>query len=370
MALNKLGTYIEPINRRNTQEEYTENDVCGISTSKCFIKTKADLDGVKLSNYKVVKKHEFAYVPDTSRRGEKIGLAYASQKDCIVSSIYTVFRIKKDAPMLPDYLFMYFNRPEFDRYTRFNSWGSAREVFTWQEMCDIDIDVPDLPTQEKYVKTYLAMLENQKAYETGLEDLKLVCDGYIEDLRRNMPCEEIGKYIEEVNTRNTLLKVSLVQGVENTSRFIETKANINGLDFSNYKIVNENYFAYNPSRINIGSIALKLRNSNVCIVSPMYTVFKVINEKELLSEYLMLWLSRLEFFRSTLFYAMGSVRDIFSFSCMKEVKIPIPDIKIQKSIVAIYNAYIMRKEINEKLKAQIKDLCPILIKGSLEEAKK
>ena len=137
----------------------------------------------------------------------------------------------------------------------------------------------------------------------------------------------------------------------------------------NYKIVYESFFTYNPSRINIGSIALRRENVPPCIVSPMYIVFSVIDSNVLLPEYLMLWFARKEFQRSTLFYATGSVRDTFDFSNMREVKIPIPDIEVQKSIVNIYKVYNIRKEINERLKSQIKDICPILIKGSIDEAR-
>ena len=134
---------------------------------------------------------------------------------------------------------------------------------------------------------------------------------------------------------------------------------------SNYKIVHKGQFAYNPSRINLGSIALL--NGDTCIISPMYIVFEIIDTNRLLPEYLMLWFGRKEFQRSTFFYATGSVRDTFNFDLMREVKIPIPDIDTQKAIVNIYNVYIKRKEINEQLKTQIKDICPILIKGSIEE---
>lgn len=123
-------------------------------------------------------------------------------------------------------------------------------------MCDIEIELPDLPTQKKFVNVYLSMLENQKAYERGLDDLKLVCDGYIEDLRRKMPCEKIGPYIKEESNRNKDLAILNVQGVNSSSSFGETKADTNGLDFTNYKIVSAGQFAYNPSRINVGSIAL------------------------------------------------------------------------------------------------------------------
>ena len=260
---------------------------------------------------------------------------------------------------------MFFNRPEFDRYVITNSWGSSTEFYNWEDICGVELNLPVYDVQCKYVNIYNAMLANQRCYEQGLEDLKLVCDGYIEELRRQLPCYEIGPHITESNERNTDLLISNVQGVNSTSSFGETKADTTGLDFRNYKIVRKGQFAYNPSRINLGSIAL-LRDKD-CIVSPMYIVFDVIDPNVILPEYLMMWFGRSEFQRSTLFYAAGSVRDTFGFDVMKEVKIPIPNIDIQKNIVNIYNAYQLRREINEQLKAQIKELCPILIKGSLEE---
>ena len=326
------------------------------------------MDGVSLAPYLLVKPDDFAYVTVTSRNGEKITLAHNTTKDTyIVSSSYVVFRVARKDLLLSDYLFMYFNRPEFDRYARFNSWGSARETFDWGTMCDIEIELPDLAVQQKYVDIYNAMVANQQSYERGLDDLKLVCDGYIEDLRRQMPCERIGQYIGEENNRNKDLQIANVQGVNSSSAFGETRADTNGLDFRNYKIVKNNQFAYNPSRINLGSISL-YKNDTDCIISPMYCVFSVKDEKELLPEYLMLWFGRKEFQRSTLFYAMGSVRDTFDFSLMEEVEIPIPDISIQQSIVDIYHVYMTRKSIYEKLKAQIKNICPILIRGSLVES--
>lgn len=197
MALRKikLGQLLEPCENKNKDLKFTIENLKGISIKKQFIETKADMDGVSLKPYLIVKPDEFAYVPTTSRNGEKITIAHNDSNDTyVVSSSYIVFRVKEPQIISSDYLFMYFNRPEFDRLSRYNSWGSARETFTWQEMCDIEIELPDLPTQEKYVNIYKAMVDNQKAYERGLDDLKLVCDGYIEDLRKRMPCEEIGKF--------------------------------------------------------------------------------------------------------------------------------------------------------------------------------
>ena len=365
----KLGDLIRLEDERNSKEIFTLDDVKGISIQKNFIETKADMEGVSLRPYILVKPDSFAYVTVTSRNGEKITLAHNDTENTyIVSSSYIVFSIKKKDLLNSDYLFMYFNRPEFDRYSRFNSWGSARETFSWEDMCDIDIDLPDLPTQQKYVDIYNAMVANQQSYERGLEDLKLVCDGYIEDLRRNMPCEKIGPYIEVVDERNTKKKlhVSDVKSVNMNGTFAKTVANVDADRIHTYKIVHSNDFAY-TNRINIGSIARRMPNDGECLVSASYDVFHITDTNKLLPEYLTLWIRRSEFFRSTGFFAAGSVKDIFSVDMMKEVEIPIPDISIQKSIAEIYAVYTQRKGINEKLKAQIKDICPILIKGSLEE---
>lgn len=369
MALSKykLGELIEQCDQRNFDNEYILDDVRGISTGKEFISTKANMDGVSLLTYKVVAQREFAYVADTSRRGEKIAIAFnTGDKPILISSIYTVFRVSQNENLVSDYLFMFFNRPEFDRYARFNSWGSARETFDWDTLCDIDIELPDLPTQQKYVDVYNAMLANQQSYEHGLDDLKLTCDAYIEELRRKTPCQAIGPYIDFVNESNSEYVYTHVQGVESSGSFMDTRANMQGVDIGKYTVVHKGNIAYNPSRINIGSIAI-YTSDEPCVVSPMYSVFKVIDTDKILPEYLMSWFGRTEFQRYTWYYAAGSVRDTFDFNLMQEVKFPIPSIETQKDIVNILTAYNTRKEINEKLKSQIKNICSILIKGSLEE---
>ena len=371
MALKKikLGELIEQTEEKNKDLKYTLNDVKGISIKKIFIETKADMEGVSLKPYLLVKPDCFAYVTVTSRNGEKITIAHNNTNNTyIVSSSYIVFKIKRVDLLNSDYLFMYFNRPEFDRYTRYNSWGSARETFSWQDMCDIEIELPDLETQQKYVDIYLAMVKNQQAYERGLDDLKLVCDAYIEDLRKQMPCEEIGKYLNEKKIINKGNKVTKLYGLTNNNGFQNPSSMSEGVDISRYKCVSKDEIVYPPPHLGeIGTIDIFKYNEGV--VSPMYIVFEIINKNQLLPDYLIMWLKRKEFMRYAFFAACDSIRDTFDFNKMCEYKIPIPDIKIQKSIADIYKCYIKRKEINEKLKNQIKDLCPILIKGSLEEGK-
>lgn len=363
----KLFEYIELYSEKCNIPDLTNNDISGINKEKEFFEPSNQV-GTDTSGYKIVPPKYFACNLMHVGRDVVLPIAYNhSKNNKIVSPAYFVFRFKENVDILNDYFFIYLKSKERDRYFWFNTDSSIRDGMSWDDFINIELKFPPLPIQQKYVDIYKAMVENQQTYERGLDDLKLVCDAYIEDLRRKMPCEEIGKYLQKISNKNSKLEIINIKGVESSGKFAETKANIDGLDFTSYKIVARNQFAYNPSRINLGSIALC---EEECIVSPMYEVFCVKDERILLPKYLMLWLRRDEFLRSTIFYAIGSVRDTFDFNLMQEVRIPIPNTKIQQSIVNIYNAYNKRKEINEKLKAQIKEICPILIKGSIEEAKR
>lgn len=367
MALIKLGNYIELCDLKNTDDKYTEEDVAGISTQKKMITTKADLSGIKLTLYRVVPPKHFAYVPDTSRRGDKISLCYNNTSGTfLVSSISIVFYVKDEDELNPDFLFMYFNRPEFDRYSRFNSWGSVRETFSWEDMCDMDIPLPPLALQQKYVNVYNAMVANQKAYERGLEDLKLTCDAYIEDLRRKMPCEKIGKYIHPYNVKNVDGKITLEQGINIKKEFITPQRS--NQNFLNRKIVRTGQIAY-CTQLNNANVAIALRTGPDCIVSGVYDVIELNENCNLMSEYIMLWLTRSEFGRFVYWSSEGTSYEFLKYENLENYKIPIPSLPIQQSIVDIYTVYKQRQNINEKLKAQIKDICPILIKGSIEEGR-
>lgn len=367
----KLGKLIEQCDNRNTDEEYTADDVRGISTGKEFIETKANMDGVSLTSYKIVKENEFAYVADTSRRGDKIAVAFnRNEGNILISSIYTVFYVSKPELLLSDYLFMYFNRTEFDRYSRFNSWGSARETFSWEDMCDIEIDLPPLPIQQKYVDIYNALIVNQQSYERGLEDLKLVCDAYIEDLRRKMPCKPIGPYIERHDVRNGPNGTKNVMGVSTAKEFREPTSKVNRNELDNYKVVKPRQISFVQTTHNEKVFAYAFNNTDEdIVVTSVNEVFSV-DEDKLLPEYLSMFFNRTEFDRYARFHSWGSARETFTWDDLIKVEIPIADITVQKSIADIYKVYKDRKGINEKLKAQIKDICPILIKGSIEEARK
>ncbi len=253
----------------------------------------------------------------------------------------------------------------------FKTYGSATLFFNWDNMCELEIELPDIIIQRKFVAIYKAMVANPQSYERGLEDLKLVCDGYIENLRQKMPSEKIGKYLIWSDQRNDCgLPVDAVRGLSTGKEMIPTKADMDGVGLDNYKTVKPGQIAYVPDTSRRGDkISLGFNNSeDTYLVSSISTVFGT-NTDCLIPEYLMLFLTRAEFDRYARFNSWGSARETFDWDEMCNVEIPVPDIEIQKAIAEVYSVYTERKKINEQLKAQIKDICPILIKGSLEEEK-
>lgn len=373
MALSKirLGDIVIPYKNKCGNPHLTPYEVSGVNRDKEFFEPSHQV-GADTENYQNVPPHFFACNLMHVGRDVVLPIAF-NHTDSIkhVSPAYTVFSLKENVGILEEYFFLYLKSDERDRYFWFHTDSSVRDGMSWEDFCDIEIDLPSLDIQQKYVDVYNAMLANQQNYERGLEDLKLVCDGYIEDLRRNMPCEKIGGYIEERNLKNSGNKIKEVRSVSVTKEFKLTNAKVNKNELSNYLVVQPKEIAFVQTTGNEKVLAFAYNNYNYpVVVSSVDKVFCSKNENVLDLQYLSLFLSRKEFDRYARFNSWGSARETFTFEDMKEVEIPIPDIEIQKSIVNIYNCYIERKRINEQLKAQIKDICPILIKGSIEEGKK
>lgn len=148
----QLGQFIRQVDVRNSEGK--EENLLGVSIQKKFIPSIANIVGTDLSNYKIVRTGQFAYGPVTSRNGEKISIAYLDEEDCIISSSYTVFEVENKEELAPEYLMLWFSRPEFDRYARYESHGSVREIFDWNELCMVELPVPDIEKQRKIVKAY------------------------------------------------------------------------------------------------------------------------------------------------------------------------------------------------------------------------
>ena len=151
----KLGEYIREIDRRNTENR--QDNLLGLSVAKCFIPSIANTVGTDFRKYKVVEKGQFAYIPDTSRRGDKIAIALLEDWESgLVSNVYTVFEVIGEG-LLPKYLELWFRRPEFDRYARFKSHGSVREIFDWEQLCDVELPIPSLGEQQRIVDSFIAL---------------------------------------------------------------------------------------------------------------------------------------------------------------------------------------------------------------------
>ena len=375
MGLSKyrLGQLLELVTETNAELKYKASDVRGMTITKEIIPTKANVKDTDLSKFLVVHPDEFIFNPRT--HGKKIGFGYNNSEDTFLISWNNIaFRVSECGKriVLSEYLFLHFNRSEWDREACFRSWGSSTEVFSWDALCEMELDLPPLDIQQKYVDVYNAMLANQQSYERGLEDLKLTCDAYIDQLRIKYPLQKLGAFITLSEEKNEDLQYGIddVRGVSIEKKFIDTKANMEGVSLRSYAVVKPDEFAYvTVTSRNGGKISLahnNTRDSYIC--SSSYVIFTVTNTNFLLPSYLAMLFRRDEFDRYARFHSWGSARETFDWDEMCDVKIPVPPIDIQQNIVNIYEAYLTRKEINEKLKAQIKNLCPILIKGSLEEA--
>ena len=170
----QLGDYIRLVDERN--RDLSVKNLLGVSIGKRFIPSIANIIGTDLSNYKIVRTGQFAYGPVTSRNGEKISIAYLDSDDCIISSSYTVFEVTDKEKLDPEYLLLWFSRPEFDRYARYKSHGSVREIFDWDELCMVELPIPDIAEQRKIVKAYKTItdrIELKKRINDNLEETAL-----------------------------------------------------------------------------------------------------------------------------------------------------------------------------------------------------
>ena len=369
MALNKykLGDLIELCDERNIHGDYKIQDACGMTITKEIIPTKANILQTDLSNFLIVHPQDFIYNPRT--HGKRIGLGYNNtNKTIIISWNNIAFRVKKTDTLSPDYFFIYLNRNEWDREACYQSWGTSTEVFSWLAFCDMEIKLPSLEIQKKYVALYQAACDNLKAYETRLDSLKLVCDGYIDKIKHSAERIKISEILETVDERNEHNLIKEVKGINITKDFMPSVANVDQSSIHKYKIVRPGYFAFSgmqTGRDKCIRIALN-KNTQPLIVSPAYTTLRLKNDN-VEAKYIMLWFSREESDRYGWFASDGSVRSNLDLDRFFDIKIPIPSIDTQRDIVNIYQCYLERKQIADQLREKIKNLCPVLIRGSLQE---
>lgn len=369
MGLNKyrLGDYIERSMINNHDLRYGSELIEGVTSDGTFAAPKGSLLDIDLKPYKIVQNGAFVYNPSRLDLGS---IAYRTEGLCIVSHLYVVFYLNELGKQMidPEYLYMYFHRDEFCREVTFRNFGSQRPEFNFYDMSDIELYLPPLPIQQKYVAIYKAMVANQQSYEQGLDDIKLTMDSLLDRIKHKSTMKPMGELLKEIDCRNDDGKISDVQGINITKQFMPSVADTNGVNLKNYKVVKRGQFAYSgmqTGRDECIRIALYNQDDPI-IISPAYSVFEV-KDSTVLPQYIMMWFSRSESDRRGWFMSDSSIRTNLDLDRFYEIKLPVPDIAMQKSIVELYAAYVTRRNISEKLKAQIRDICPILIKGSIED---
>lgn len=362
----KLGEYIERSTANNHSLKYKEDMIVGVTSDGMFSSPKGNVDGVDLKPYKIVDNGDFVYNPSRFDLGS---IAYRTEGLCIVSHLYQIFHLndKGKEKIDPIWLFIYLRRNEFRREVTFRNFGSQRPEFNFNDLSDIDLPLPSIEQQRKYVNVYLSLQNNLAAYQSKVDDLKLVCDGYIENLKRKVPSKKIGDYILESNVKNSDNKIKEVRSVSVTKEFKLTNAKVNKNELSSYLVVRPKEIAFVQTTGNEKVLAFAYNDQDYpVVVSSVDKVFKSKDENALDLQFLSLYLSRKEFDRYARFNSWGSAREVFTMDDMNDVEIPIPDIYVQREIVNIHKCYIERQRIASQLKEQLNNLCPILIKGSLQ----
>ncbi len=364
----RLGDYIERSTKNNSDLKYGEELITGVNSNGVFAPPKGSTLGVDLKLYKIVENGAFVYNPTRLDVGS---LAYRTDGLCIVSHLYMVFYLTEEGRKIvdPQYLYMYFQRDEFRREVTFRNFGSQIPEFNFKDMSDIIVPLPDIEIQRKYVDIYNAMLANQQSYERGLDDLKIVCDAFIDQLKHKRNSISIGNFIIPIDNKNIENKPYRFAGLSMDNYFIDSIADDTGLDFTKYKIVAPD--EYGAVLMKVGrdgrlTIARNMSDEHY-LISPAYYTFRL---KNINPDYFMATVNRSEFERHGWFSCDTSARGSLSWSEFISLGIPSATTDEQTIIAELHKAYLMRVDINTKLKSQIKDICPILIKGSIEEARK
>lgn len=372
MALTEytFGDLIELHIVQNSDGRYGADSAIGINIDKEIRMMRGDSSRKELEKFYIVPPGAFVYNPRGSR---KLGLGYNDTSNTYITTFNNmIFKIKDCASdiVLPRYLFMYLARKEWDRKAEFLSWGSSTEVFSWDIFCETSIMLPPLSVQQKYVDVYNSMLANQRNYERGLENLKKAVFAEIDIIKHSARKVTVGDLLEEIDSRNVDGSITNIQGINIEKQFMPSVADTASVNIRNYKVLREGQFAYSSMQTGRDKcIRIALYDKDTpALISPAYSVLRV-KEPSAVAEYIMLWFTRPETDRYGWFASDASVRANLDLNRFYEIQIPMPDTAKQQAIANIYIAYMLRREINEQLKAQIRNICPILIKGSLEEAR-
>lgn len=357
----RLGELIELCDERNSEGKYGIDDVRGMTISKEIISTKADIKDTDLSKFYIVYPNEFIYNPRT--HGKKIGLGFNnSLKPILISWNNTAFKVKDIEKVEPTYLYMIFNREEWDREACYNSWGSSTVVFAWEDLCNMKIPLPSIETQKELVAVYNGLKELAEENEKLLKPLEESCQAFIVDCKKKYPMKRLGDMIEideKINFDNRDLEFL---GINKDKVFMPSVATTDGLDKSKYKVITKGKFVFSGMQTG-RDICIRFGLYNVSVdglVSPAYTTYSV-TDTNILPEFIMMNFKRSEMDRLGWFLSDSSVRSNLDFDRFHEIQIPLPPLEIQQKIVDLYNCYEECKRISTVAREKIKNLCPALV---------
>lgn len=360
----RLGDYIEQCDERNTSLKYSSSDVMGMTITKDIIPTKANIEGNDLSKFKIVAPDEFIFNPRT--HGKRIGLGLNStNKSFLISWNNIAFKIVQKEKLLPIYLYLYFNRDEWDRYACFNSWGSSTEVFSWMELCRMIIPLPSVVEQQKMVNIWRAFREIKEQNEAKAAPLMQLCQSYIQEIRKkkNVRNYRIGNAIEVIDKTNKDGSPYEVLGLNNNKMFMPTVASMDTINTSKYKIIRKGEFAFSGMQTGRDKcIRIALYDKDIpALISPAYTTFILDKEEPILPEYFMMIFKNSEMDRLGWFYSDSSVRANLDWNRFIDIEIPLPPIEVQQAIVNIYKCANEARQIAEEADRLSREVCPALL---------
>lgn len=362
----RLGDYIEVYDIKNVDAQLLP--FYGINKDKTFMPTVADTNELDRSKYKIVNKDVFVFSGMQTGRDVCIRLAlYENSESILVSPAYTTFVIKDKSEMLPQYLFIQFNRFQMDRYGWFLSDGSVRSNLDWSVFCDIMIPLPNIDTQQELVDTYNGLKALAEQNEALIKPLTEACQAYIVDCKKKYPEVELGEYIEIYDVKNVDSNDLRFCGINKDKTFMPTVADTNELDKSKYKIVKKEVFVFSGMQTG-RDVCIRLAlyaNDEPILVSPAYTTFVLKDKSLILPQYLFIQFNRFEMDRYGWFLSDGSIRSNLDWSEFCRINIPIPPIKVQQAIVNLYNCAEEAKNIANEAREKIKMLCPALVQRAL-----
>lgn len=360
----RLGDYIERSTTNNSDLKYGPEFIEGVTSNGEFSKTRANLIDINLKPYKLVNNGDFVYNPSRFNIGS---IAYRTQGFCIVSHLYVVFHLNSKGKefIIPEFLYLYIYRQEFFRMIDYLNFGSQRPEFNFFELSEIKIPLPPLEVQKELVNTYNGLKALAEENEALIKPLHNACEAFISNCKSKFREDELGKYIEQCDERNSNEQYTLndVRGISNLKNLIETKADMKDVALTPYKLLRPREFSYvTVTSRNGGKISLAINDTdNTFIVSSSYINFKSKDYKKLLPEYLFILLSRSEFDRYARFNSWGSARETFDWDELCRVKVPVPPIEVQQSIVNLYSCLEEAKKIASEARDKLKTLCPALV---------